>query len=146
MKEKIILLVEDRQADIELTIESLKENRLHNEVVVLRDGAQALDYLFGRGEFSDLGPNRMPTVVLLDLKLPKIGGLEVLRQIRENKETKLIPVVILSSSKEESDMIEGYQLGCNSYVIKPLDFDQFSSAIRSLELYWMLINEEPPQI
>ena len=144
MKEKIILLVEDREADIELTLEALKENRIRNEVVVARDGEKALDYLFRKREYTDISPDRMPAVVLLDLKLPKVDGLEVLKQIRANDSTKLLPVVILTSSKEEKDLINGYSLGCNSYVSKPVEFAEFNEAIKSLGLYWLLMNEEPP--
>ncbi|RKY37644.1 MAG: response regulator [Candidatus Omnitrophota bacterium] len=143
MKNKIILLVEDRDDDIELILEALKENRIINEVVVVRDGEKALDYLFMRGEYAGNNLDRMPTVILLDIKLPKINGLEVLKQVRANSLTKLFPVVILTSSKEEQDLISGYSLGCNSYVRKPVEFQQFSEAVRNLGLYWLLINEPP---
>lgn len=112
---------------------------------MVRDGQEALDYLFMREKYTDNGPDRMPAVILLDIKLPKINGLEVLKQIRANERTKLFPVVILTSSKEEQDLINGYSLGCNSYVRKPVKFQQFSEAIKSLGLYWLLMNEPPPK-
>lgn len=145
MDKKIILLVEDRQDDIELITEALKEHRIKNKVVVARDGVEAMDYLHARGRFSDLGKKDMPAVILLDLKLPKKDGLEVLREIKENKKTRHIPVIVLTSSKEEKDLIESYDLGCNSYVRKPIDFNDFSEAIKNLGLYWLIINEIPPR-
>ena len=141
MKNKIILLVEDRDDDVELTLEALKESRLTNEVVVVRDGEKALDYLFMRGEYADISPDRMPTVILLDIKLPKIDGLEVLKQIRADERTKLFPVVILTSSNEEQDLINSYSLGCNSYIRKPVDFQKFAETVKNLGLYWLLLNE-----
>lgn len=143
MKKKIILLVEDRQADIELTLEAFKESRITNEVVVVRDGEKALDYLFTKGEYAGLALDRMPAVILLDLKLPKVDGLEVLKQIRANEQTKLFPVVILTSSKEEQDVIESYSLGCNSYIRKPVDFQKFAEMVKNVGLYWLLLNEIP---
>lgn len=142
--DKIILLVEDNPDDVALTLRALKRNNLMNEVVVVRDGAEALDYLYGQGEYSARDLNVMPVVVLLDLNLPKIGGLEVLKKIRSDERTRLLPVVILTSSKEERDMISGYSLGANSYIIKPVDFNQFMEAVRQLGLYWLLWNNPPP--
>ncbi|MEW6103734.1 MAG: response regulator [bacterium] len=136
MEQKNILLVEDNPDDAELTIRGLENANILNKVVWVKDGFSALDYLFK-------GENNLPAVVLLDLKLPKMDGLEVLRQIRAEERTKLIPVVILTSSREESDMVSGYSLGANSYVRKPVDFVQFSSAIKQLGLYWLLLNEIP---
>jgi two-component system response regulator len=144
-KDKIILLVEDNPDDVQLTLRSLRKNNILNEVIVARDGAEALDYLFGRGAYAGRDVNCLPVVVLLDIKLPKIDGIEVLRQMRRDKRTKLLPVVILTSSKEEGDLMNGYRLGANSYVRKPVDFDQFNEAIRHLGLYWLLWNEAPPR-
>ena len=146
MNNKIILLVEDNLDDVELTLRSLKKNNISNEVVVARDGAQALDYLFATGAYAGRDTNVRPAVILLDLKLPKIDGLEVLRRLRADERTKLLPVVIVPSSKEERDMLNGYKLGANSYVRKPVDFVQFSEAVRQLGLYWLLLNEPPPPI
>ena len=144
MKERRILLVEDRQDDIDLTLRSLKDNKITNKIDVVRDGAEALDYIFVTGVYSDRNIEDLPSVILLDIKLPKVDGMEVLRRIREDKRTKMLPVVILTSSKEESDLIDGYKLGCNSYVRKPIEFEEFSKAIRELGLYWLLLNEPPP--
>jgi CheY-like chemotaxis protein len=144
MKERRILLVEDRQDDIDLTLRSLKDNKITNKIDVVRDGAEALDYIFVTGVYSDRNIEDLPSVILLDIKLPKVDGMEVLRRIREDKRTKMLPVVILTSSKEESDLINGYKLGCNSYVRKPIEFEEFSKAIRELGLYWLLLNEPPP--
>lgn len=138
---KTILLVEDNSDDEVLTLRALNGNNIANEVVVTRDGAEALDYLFARGQYSDRGTSEMPQVVLLDLKLPKIDGLEVLSQIRADERTKELPVVILTSSNEESDIVESYVKGANSYVRKPVEFDQFIEAIRQVGIYWMLLNE-----
>ncbi len=146
MNGKIILLVEDNQDDVELTLRSLRKNNISNEVVVARDGVQALDYLFATGAYSGRDTSIVPTVILLDLKLPKIDGLEVLRRLRADERTQLLPVVIVTSSKEEQDMLNGYKLGANSYVRKPVDFVQFSEAVRQLGLYWLLLNEAPPPI
>lgn len=143
MAEKTILLVEDNADDEVLTLRALRKNNIHNPVVVARDGAEALDYLLGaRGETE--AETALPTVVLLDLKLPKIDGLEVLRRIRADERTRLLPVVILTSSREELDLINGYRLGANSYVRKPVDFVQFVEATRQLGLYWLVLNEPPP--
>ncbi len=144
MKNKIILLVEDNPDDEALTLRALKKNNIMNEVVVARDGAEALDYLFSRGTHANRDPHKQPAVTLLDLKLPKVDGLEVLRQIRANPSTQLLPVVILTSSKEEQDLINGYRLGANSYIRKPVDFGQFMEAVRNLGLYWLVLNETPP--
>lgn len=144
MFEGTILLVEDNLDDEELTLRALKKNNITNEVVVARDGLQALDYLFGTGTHKGRDASAMPQVVLLDLKLPKIDGLEVLRRLRSDKRTKLLPVVILTSSNEEQDRMRGYDLGANSYVRKPVDFVQFTEAVRQLGLYWLLLNERPP--
>jgi CheY-like chemotaxis protein len=141
MNEKIILLVEDNPDDVALTIRALKKNNIMNEIVVARDGTEALDYLFGKGAYTGRDKTIMPAVILLDLKLPKIDGLEVLQRIRREKQTQLLPVVILTSSKEEKDMINGYKLGVNSYIRKPVDFNQFNEAVHQLGLYWLLLNE-----
>jgi len=144
-EEKIILLVEDNPDDEALTIRSLKQHNIANEVVVARNGVEALDYLFGTGEYEDRDLSAMPAVVLLDLKLPKIDGLEVLRCLREDERTTLQPVVILTSSEEDKDKIQGYELGANSYVRKPVNFERFSEAVRQLGLYWLVLNEPPPR-
>lgn len=144
MDNRFIFLVEDNPDDEALTLRALKRNNIGNQVVVARDGADALDFLFGRGSHAGRGPSVMPQVVLLDLKLPKIDGLEVLRQLRENESTKLLPVVILTSSNEEQDLLKGYALGANSYVRKPVDFNQFSEAVRELGLYWLVLNQQVP--
>ncbi len=144
MQERFILLVEDNPDDVELTLRSLKVHNVRNEVMVVRDGAEALDYLFTTGAYAGRDSRAMPTVVLLDLKLPKIDGLEVLRRIRADERTELLPVVILTSSKEEQDVVNGYKLGANSYVQKPVDFAQFSEAVKQLGLYWLLLNEPSP--
>lgn len=144
MNDKIILLVEDNADDEKLTLRALKKNNIRNEVVVARNGAEALDYLFGTGAYAGRDLNVMPQVVLLDLKLPKLDGLEVLRRVRANDRTKLLPMVILTSSNEDWDRINSYGLGANSYVLKPVDFNQFSEAARQLGLYWLILNEPPP--
>ena len=145
-QKKTILLVEDNPDDVELTLRALKQYNVRNEIVVVRDGAEALDYLFASGTYADRDASAMPTVVILDLKLPKVDGLEVLQRIRADERTELIPVVILTSSKEERDMVNGYKLGANSYVQKPVDFTQFLETARQLGLYWLVINEPPPKI
>ncbi len=144
MQEKIILLVEDNADDEKLTLRALKKNNISNEVVVGRNGAEALDYLFGAGAYAGRDLNIMPQVVLLDLKLPKVDGLEVLQRVRADDRTRLLPIVILTSSNEEVDRINGYGLGANSYVRKPVDFNRFIEAVRQLGLYWLVLNEPSP--
>jgi CheY-like chemotaxis protein len=144
MKRKTILLVEDNPDDVELTLRAFKINKIANEIIVAGDGIEALDYIYGTGKFKTREESRMPAVVLLDLKLPKKDGLEVLQQIRADERTKLLPVIILTSSKEEQDIIGSYSLGANSYIRKPVDFQKFVDAIRQWELYWLVINEPPP--
>jgi two-component system response regulator len=146
MDDRKILLVEDNPDDIELTLRALRHNRIANDVIVAHDGEEALDYLFCRGEYEERDRNDMPAVVLLDLSMPKVGGLEVLSQIRSHDRTKLLPVVILTSSKEEQDVVNGYALGANSYIRKPVDFDQFAKAALQLGLYWLVLNEPPPVV
>jgi two-component system response regulator len=145
MTQRPILLVEDNPDDEALTLRAFKKNNIMNEVVVARDGIEALDFLFGTGSHAGRDTRDMPQVVLLDLKLPKLDGMEVLRRIRADERTSVLPVVILTSSKEERDVIEGYRQGCNSYVRKPVDFDEFLKAARQLGLYWLLLNEGPPR-
>ena len=146
MKDKIILLVEDNPDDVALTLRALKKNKIANKVDVVTDGAEALEYLFGTGKYNDHDPSTVPALVLLDLKLPKVDGLEVLRRIRADERTNnLLPVVILTSSTEEQDLISGYKLGANSYIRKPVDFGKFTEAVRQLGLYWLVLNEPPPQ-
>lgn len=144
MSHKIILLVEDNPDDEALTIRALKKNNIQNEVVVAHEGVEALDYLFGTGIHAGRDTSVQPQVVLLDLKLPKIDGLEVLRRLRADERTRLLPIVILTSSKEEQDRLNGYRLGANSYIRKPVDFNQFVEAVRQLGLYWLVLNEPPP--
>ena len=144
MDEKVILLVEDNPDDEALTLRGFRKNNIGNEIVVARDGVEALDYLFGTGAHAGRDMTIMPAVTLLDLKLPKIDGLEVLNRVRADNRTKLLPVVILTSSKEEQDLINGYRLGANSYIRKPVDFGQFLEAVRQLGLYWLVLNESPP--
>lgn len=143
--EKIILLVEDNPDDEALTIRALKQHNIANEVVVARNGAEALDYLLGTGAHQGRDLDNTPAVVLLDLKLPKIDGLEVLKQLRAHERGKHQPVVVLTSSKEEADLAESYGRGANSYIRKPVDFEQFSEAIRQVGLYWLVLNEPPPR-
>ena len=144
MKDKIILLVEDNPSDIGLTKRALKKHRITNELVVAENGQAALDYLFGAGAHAGRDVTDLPTVVLLDLKLPKLNGLEVLKRIRDNPQTKRLPVVILTTSKDEQDIMRSYDLGANSYIRKPVDFHQFAEALRQLGLYWLVLNEPPP--
>lgn len=141
---KTILLVEDNPDDEALTLRALTKNNIKNEVVVVRDGAEALDYLFCRGLYSGRDKLDLPQVMLLDLKLPKVDGLSVLREVRSSPLTQLLPVVILTSSKEDRDLLLGYSLGANSYVRKPVDFGEFVEAVRQLGLYWLILNERPP--
>ena len=141
MNDKVILLVEDNPDDEELTRVAFQESRIANELMVTRDGAEALDYIFGTGSFAGRDLNVMPSVILLDLKLPKVDGLEVLRRLRSEEPTKRIPVVILTSSKEQEDVVRSYDLGANSYVRKPVDFIQFLDAAKNLGLYWLVLNE-----
>ncbi len=141
MKNTVILLVEDNPDDEALTLRALEKGKIRNEVVVVRDGAEALDYLFFRGRHAQRDKGVVPNVILLDLKLPKIDGHEVLRQIRANESTKLLPVVILTSSGEEKDLLQGYVNGANSYIVKPVDITQFMSAVQQLGLYWLVLNE-----
>jgi len=146
MKDKVILLVEDNPDDVELTKLAFEKNNIANNVIVARDGVEALDYMFGTGIYAGRDIKDMPVVVLLDLKLPKIDGLEVLKRIRQNETTKLIPVVILTSSAEQQDVIKGYSLGANSYIRKPVEFNEFIEAIRNLGLFWLVWNEPPPLV
>lgn len=145
MNEKIILLVEDNPDDEELTIRSLRKAKIANEIAVARDGSEAIDFLFGQGIHAGRDPAKLPAVVLLDLKLPKLGGIEVLRQLRGDPRTALIPVVVLTSSSEDEDMLRSYQSGANSYVRKPVDFAAFAEAVTQLGIFWMLHNQQPPR-
>jgi len=138
-----ILLVEDNLNDIELTLAALKRNHVANEITVARHGGEALDYLYRRGEFQNRTPCN-PVVVFLDLKMPKVDGLEVLRQMKSNVDLKVIPVVMLTSSREEGDLVRSYQLGANAYIVKPVGFEQFTAAIRELGIFWAVLNEPPP--
>ena len=140
-----ILLVEDNPDDEELTLRALRQNNILNQVNVARDGAEALDYLFCQGAYKARDPLQRPAIVMLDLKLPKIDGLEVLRRVRADERTRLMPVVILTSSKEEQDLVNGYRLGANSYIRKPVDFNQFVTTVGQLGLYWLVLNEAPPR-
>ena len=139
-----ILLVDDNPDDADLTIRALQKNKIANDVVVARDGAEALEYLFGTGRHAGRDPHAVPRLVLLDLHLPRVTGLEVLKQVRADPRTRLLPVVILTSSAEEHDRVSGYQLGANSYVRKPVDFAQFVAATQQLRMYWLVYNEPPP--
>ncbi|MGE3684074.1 MAG: response regulator [Bdellovibrionales bacterium] len=141
---KTILLVEDNPDDEDLTLRALRKNNIQNDVAVARDGAEALDYLFARGRFANRDRFQLPQVVLLDLKLPKVDGLTVLKEVRATAHTRALPIVILTSSKEDRDLIEGYNLGVNSYIRKPVDFVAFTEAVRQLGLYWLLLNEVAP--
>jgi two-component system, response regulator len=140
---KRILLVEDNERDVELTLAALAEHNLANEVVTARDGAEALDYLYHRGKFAGHA-NGLPVVVLLDLKMPKVDGLEVLRQMRSDPKLKLVPVVMITSSREEQDLVNSYQLGVNAYVVKPVDFHKFVESMKEIGFFWAIVNEPPP--
>jgi two-component system, response regulator len=143
MEEKTLLLVEDNPDDVLLTDRALKKSRILNKLIVVRDGVEALDYILCRGDYAGRNPEAKPDIILLDLKLPRMGGLELLKQLRTNPRTCLQPVIILTSSLEEKDIIEGYKLGCNSYIRKPVDFNQFVEAIQQLGLYWLVLNQSP---
>jgi len=145
MSEKMILLVEDSPDDEELTTRALRQAKIANEIVVARDGAEAVDFLFGEGAYAGRDVSRTPAVVLLDLKLPKLSGLDVLDRLRADPRTRLVPAVILTSSSEEEDMLKSYQLGANSYVRKPVDFGQFAQAVSQLGIYWLLLNQPVPK-
>jgi two-component system response regulator len=140
---KIILLVEDNPDDVKLTLRALKKSNILNEMVVAQDGVEALDYLFGTGRYAGRDTKVLPQVVLLDLKMPRMDGLEVLQRIRADERTKILPVVILTTSSEDRDRVESYKLGANSYIRKPVDFDQFVGAVQNLGLYWLVLNEAP---
>ena len=146
MAEKVILLVEDNPDDEALTLRAFRKNNILNDVVVARDGVEALDYLFGTGAHAGRDTREQPQVVLLDLKLPKVDGLEVLRRLRADARTRLLPVVILTTSNEDRDIVTSYQLGANSFIRKPVDFDQFMEAVRQLGLYWLVLNVPPPAV
>jgi CheY-like chemotaxis protein len=143
LNEVEILIVEDNPNDAEMALRALKKNNLTNKVEVVEDGEKALDFIFCRGAYADRKNAPYPKIVLLDLKLPKVDGLEVLRAIKSDPVTKIIPVIVLTSSKEESDIVESYQLGVNSYIVKPVDFDKFVEAVNGLGLYWLLLNQQP---
>jgi two-component system response regulator len=144
-RRKTILLVEDNQDDEVLAVRALRKHHVANDIIVARDGAEALAYLAGARERAGRGEPALPQVVLLDLKLPKVDGLEVLDRLRKDEATRLLPVVVLTSSREDRDLVESYRLGANSYIRKPVDFDQFSEAVRQLGLYWLVLNESPPE-
>lgn len=145
MREKFILLIEDNRDDEELTLMAFARSNFNNKVEVVRDGAEALDYLFGTGQYTERNLSEQPSVILLDLKLPKVNGLEVLRCIRNDDRTRLLPVVVLTTSKHEQDIVSSYELGCNSYVRKPVDFSKFLEATQQIGLYWLTLNEAPLQ-
>jgi len=140
----LILLVEDNPTDEALVLRAFKKYNLSAKIIVVRDGAEAVDFIFCQGAYKDRDPRDIPQLILLDMKLPKLSGLEVLRQIRANEPTRLLPVIMLTSSKEEQDLMESYRSGANSYVRKPIEYDQFLEAIRELSLYWLKVNEQPP--
>lgn len=144
MDNKVVLLVEDNDDDVQLTLRAFKKNNIANEVIVVRDGQEALDFLFFEGDYAGRDPGKVVQVVLLDLKLPRLSGLEVLRRIRADERTRLLPVVILTASRQEEDVLNGYRMGCNSYLRKPVDFHAFSEVVRELGLYWLVLNEPLP--
>ncbi len=144
VKDKTILLIEDNADDVDLTLRALRNDKIINTVIVARDGQEALEYLFATGSYATRDPREMPSVVLLDLKLPKVDGLDVLRRIRSSEKTKMLPVVVLTSSKHDQDLIQSYSLGANSFIRKPVDFHRFADAIHQLGLYWLILNEPPP--
>lgn len=139
-----ILLVEDNPSDVELTLHAFEKERLANRIQVVRDGAEALDYLFGTGKYAGRDILQAPKVILLDLKLPKVSGIEVLRHIRADPRTQLLPIIVLTSSREERDLIETYRLGVNSYIVKPVEFDKFTETVAQLGYYWLVVNQHPP--
>ena len=145
MDQTTILLIEDNPDDVELTLHAFQKNNMANEVVVAGDGAEALDYLFGTGKYAGRDAHMPPALILLDLQLPKIGGMEVLRKVREDERTKRIPVVIMTTSDEEEDIVNGYNGGANSYLRKPVDFTEFMNAVKQLEVYWLVLNTPPPR-
>lgn len=138
-----ILLVEDSDQDAELALRALQKNKISNKIIRLKDGEEALEFLFGTGDYKDRSILNQPRVILLDLKMPKVDGLEVLRRIRENEATENIPVVMLTSSKEERDLVESYKFGVNSFIVKPVEFDSFTKAVRDIGFYWVILNEKP---
>ncbi len=143
MKNKVILLVEDNPDDVQLTLRALKKSKIANDIVVAQDGVEALDYLFATGKYNGRNTTILPQVVLLDLKMPRLDGFEVLHHLRSDERTRLLPVVVLTTSSEDQDRVESYKLGANSYIRKPVDFAQFMDAIQQLELYWLILNEAP---
>lgn len=146
MRNKVILLVEDNPDDEILTLRAMKKNNVINKVIIAHDGVEALDYLYKRKDYADRDDNDIPQLILMDVNMPRMNGLEALKEIRSNPKTKLLPVVMLTSSREEQDMIESYELGANSYIKKPVDFDQFVEAVKQLGVYWMVLNELPGTI
>ncbi len=146
VQKNILLLVEDNPDDEELTLLAFEQSQIAHEVVVARDGVEALDYLFGTGIYADRDMSIMPALILLDLQLPRINGLEVLQRLRSDQRTKLLPIVILTTSNEQQDLINSYHLGCNSYLRKPVDYNQFVTAVQQLGMYWLLLNEPPPAL
>jgi CheY-like chemotaxis protein len=143
MNNKVILLVEDNHDDVKLTLRALKKSKILNEVVVAQDGVEALEYLFGDGKFAGRDTRTMPQVILLDLKMPRMDGLELLQRVRNDERTKLLPIVVLTTSNEDRDRVESYKLGANSYIRKPVDFEKFVEAVQNLGLYWLVLNEAP---